>query len=356
MSQATVAQADIVEQKDILPPSAALMQMLDGHYLSQAIYVAAKLGIADLLKDTAKSNDELAQVTQVNPQFLYRILRALASVGIFAEVGDCYFELTPLAKYLQSDVPGSMRLPAILVGEEWHWQAWGNMFNAVKNGTSAFEYKFGTKISDYFTQNPEQGKVFFEAMTQYSTIINNAILEAYDFSSFSKLVDVGGGLGILLADILKANPAMTGILFELPPVAERAKQGDHFQTQELAGRYEIVGGDFLETVPSGGDVYILKQIIHNLSNDNAIKLLQNCYHAMPTNAKLLVIDPIIPPNNEPSFSKLLDLQMMVTHGAQVHTANEFHNLITKAGFQINNIIPTKSPCCIIESVKTDISH
>jgi hypothetical protein len=351
MTQAPVAPANSVNQQNALPPSEALMQMLDGHYLSQAIYVAAKLGIADLIKDGAKSTDELAKITEVNSQFLYRILRALSSVGIFTEVGERNFALTPLAKYLQSDVPGSMRLPAILVGEEWHWQAWGNMFGAVKNGTSAFEFRFGTKISDYFGQNPQQGKVFFEAMMTYSAIINSAILEAYDFSSFSKLVDVGGGLGTLLADILKANPSMTGILFELPPVVERAKQENHFQSQQIAGRYEIVGGDFLESVPSEGDVYILKQIIHNLNDENAVKLLQNCHHAMSTNGKLLVIDPVIPSNNEPSFSKLLDLQMMVTHGAQVHTANEFQYLMTQAGFQITNIIPTKSPCCIIECVK-----
>nr|QIS94338.1 Tjp4 [Symphyonema bifilamentata 97.28] len=350
MTQAPVAPANL-NQQNALPPSEALMQMLDGHYLSQAIFVAAKLGIADLLKDGTKSTDELAKVTEVNSQFLYRILRALSSVGIFAEVGDRNFELTPLAKYLQSDVPGSMRLPAILVGEEWHWQAWGNMFNAVKNGTSAFEAKFGTNIVDYFGQNPQQSKVFFEAMTTYSVIVNNAILEVYDFSAFSKLVDVGGGLGSLLTDILKANPQLTGILLELPPVIERAKQQNHFQTKEISGRYEIVGGDFLESVPSGGDVYILKQIIHNLNNDDAIKLLQNCHDAMSTNGKLLVIDPVIPSSNEPSFSKLLDLQMMVTHGAQVHTANEFQDILTKTGFQITNIIPTKSPCTIIESVK-----
>lgn len=351
MFQASVAQAEGLNQKNALPPPNVLMQMLDGHYLSQAIYVAAKLGIADLLKEGARSSDELAKATEANAQFLYRVLRTLSSVGLFAEVGDRCFELTPLAIYLQSDVPGSMRLPAILVGEDWHWQAWGNMFNAVKNGTSAFESKFGMKISDYFSQNPEQGTLFFEAMAKYSAIINNAILETYDFSSFSKLIDVGGGLGSLLASILKVNPQITGILLELPPVIERAKKENHFHTKELAGRYEMVDGDFLESVPSGGDVYILKQILHNLNDDNAIKLLQNCYRAMPTNGKLLVIEPVIFSSNEPSFSKLLDLQIMVTQGTQVYTVNNFQNLLTKAGFQITNIIPTQSPCCIIESVK-----
>lgn len=353
MSQTTVAQADIHNQENAIPPAGKLLQMIDSLYVSQSISVAAKLGIADLLKDGAKSIDELANSIDVNAQYLYRLLRALASVGIFAEVDNCYFELTPMAKLLQSDVPGSTRAAAILAGEEWYLQSWGNLFNAIKTGVSAFENKFEMKMPDYIAQNPESGKKLRDAIICYSLMINRAVVDAYDFSSISKLVDVGGGQGTLLAVVLKANPNMTGVLFGSPSANKHIKEENNFLAQELASRCEIVSGDFLESLPSGGDAYIFKQVIHNLDDDRAIKVLQNCYRAMPTNGKLLVVDPIIPPGNEPSFTKLLDVQMMVSNSsAHIRTANEFQELFTKVGFQVANIIPTQSPCSIIEGFKS----
>ena len=346
-----MSQVKVPNQKNAAPFPEKLMQMLTGQYITQAIYVVAKLGIADLFKDGAKSIDELAKLTEVNAEFLYRILRALTSHGIFVEVNNGYFEITSLAEYLQSDFPGSIRDVAILEGEEWLWQGWGNMLNALKTGVSGFESQFGMSVIEYLKQNPEQGKMFKAGLKAYSTMINNAVLDAYDFSSISKLVDVGGGYGTLLFTILKANSTMTGVLFDLPSVIERAKEGNNFQG-ELVGRYEMVSGDFFESVPGSGNAYILKQIIHNWDDEHAIEILKSCHQAMPIDGKLLVIDPIIS-SKEPSFATFLDLQLLITHsGARIRTANEFRELFTKAGFQLTKIIPTRSPCSIVEGFKS----
>ncbi|MCC5661240.1 acetylserotonin O-methyltransferase [Nostoc sp. XA010] len=348
-----MSQTVICNQNNALEHFDNLIQLLSGMYVSKAIYVAAKLGIADLLKDGAKSSDELAKATEVDAQFLYRLLRALASVNIFIEVGDRYFELTPLATYLQIDAFGSMRSMALAMGEDWNWQCLGNLFNAIKTGIPAFEHQFGMSMFDYFVEHPELGKNYYQAMTDYSEIINHAILDVYDFPTISKLVDVGGGYGALFTAILKANPAITGILFDLPSVIERAKKADFFHNKELAGRYELVGGDFFESVPSGGDIYIIKLAIHNWDDHRANKILQNCYQAMPPNGKLLVIEPVVPSGNERYFGvKLMDLQMLIgTDGGRERTADEFEKLFIEAGFRLTKVIPTKSSCSIVEGVK-----
>jgi hypothetical protein len=343
-------QVAITNQKNAALSPEKVMQLLTGQYITQAIYVVAKLGIADLLKDGAKRIEELALSVEVDAQFLYRILRALASHGIFVEVDHRCFEITPLAQYLQSDVPDSMRYIALLEGEEWLWQGWGNMLNAVKMGICGFEDKFGMSVGKYFQQNPKFFPTFKEALKTYSQIINNAVLEVYDFSSIVNLVDVGGGDGSLLFAILKANPLITGILFDVPYVIERIKEGNHFQSQ-LTKRYKIVDGNFFKSVPNGADAYILKQIIHNWDDEHALKIIQSCYQAMPMDGKLLVIDPIIS-SKEPSFATFLDLQLLITHsGARIRTANEYQKFFIKAGFELTNIIPTQSPCSIIEGFK-----
>lgn len=342
-----MSQASITHQKNTASPHEKLMQMLTGQHLTQAIYVVAKLGIADLFKDGAKSIDELAKLTEVNTQFLYRILRTLASHGIFVEVNNSYFEITSLAEYLQSDFPGSMRDIAILEGEEWLWQGWGNMFDAVKTGVSGFESQFGMSVIEYLKQNPEQFGTFQAGLKNYSTIINHAVLAAYDFPSGSKLIDLGGGDGSLLVSILETDATMTGVLFELPSVIARIQPSRHVATGGNK-RYEMVEGDFFTSVPTGGDIYVLKQIIHNWDDEQAIKILRNCYQAMPTNGRLLIIDPIVA-SQEPSFATFLDLQLLITHpGASIRTQDRLAELVEKAGLQVTNIITTQSPCTIIE--------
>jgi O-methyltransferase domain len=341
-----MSQANTIHQKNTAPSREKLMYMLTGQHLTQAISVAAKLGIADLLKDGAKSTDELAKSTGVNAQSLYRIMRALGSNGIFSEVDDGYFEINSLAKYLQSDFPGSIRDAAILEGAQWLWQGWGNMFDAVKTGISGFESHFGMSVIEYFKQNPEQFGTFRAGLNNYSTMINDAVLAAYDFPSGSKLIDLGGGDGSLLVSILETDATMTGVLFELPSVVARI-QSSHVATGGTK-RYEMLEGDFFTSIPTGGDIYVLKQIIHNWDDEQALKILRNCDREMSTNSRLLIIDPIVAAQ-EPSFATFLDLQLLITHpGASIRTQDRLAELVEKAGLQVTNIITTQSPCTITE--------
>ncbi|HBB35073.1 MAG TPA: methyltransferase [Cyanobacteria bacterium UBA8803] len=331
-----------------------LLQLICGKWVSQAIYVAAKLGIADLLKEGAKSSEELANSTGVDSQSLYRVLRALASMGIFAEGENRQFELTPLAEYLQTDRPSSLRAIAIMFGsEEWHWQPWGEILYSVKTGKPAFDQVMGMPVFEYLSQNPEAAKVFDQAMMGFTATFSAAIAQDYDFSSISHIVDVGGGQGGFLAGILKANPHLKGTLYDLPPVIEGAKQ--YLKTTELGERCQVAAGNFFESVPSNADAYILKSIIHDWDDERAIAILKNCHSAITEQGKLLLVEMVLPPGNEPFPGKFLDLEMLVmSTGGRERTEPEFRDLLAAAGFQLTNIIPTRSPLSVIEGVP--ISH
>jgi hypothetical protein len=337
-------QKDIKKQNTI-PPPVQLFEIATGFMKAQTIYVAAKLGIADLLKDGPKKVDELANIAGVHRNSLYRLLRALASIGIFAEKGDGNFELTPMASALQSDTPMSLRPYVLLLGDKSWWDPWSNLLHSVKTGEAAFDHIFGMSYSEYLETHPDIAKIFHECMTSVSQAHNPAIVGSYDFSSFQKIVDVGGGHGSLLTAILKANPALTGILFDLPHVVNSIETLD----VKISGRCEIIGGDFFEEVPSGGDVYILKQIIHDWSDELSIKILQNCHKAMTKKGRVLVIEAVIEPGNAQSISKFFDLHMLVTApGAKERTESEFRSLFNAAGFELSKITPTPSSFCIIE--------
>lgn len=331
-----------------IPPQLVMLQMVSASWISQSIYAAAKLGIADLLKDGSKNCDELAIATRTHTRSLYRLMRALASVGIFTESEPGYFNLTPLAACLQTDIPGSIRPFVIMLGEE-HNRAWGDLLYSIQTGTSAFEHLYGMQIFQYYAQNPEPAKIFDAAMTSFSSIENAETITSYDFSSIRKLVDVGGGHGSLIATILKANPTLQGILFDQPAVIAGAK---HLMTAEGVGeRCEIIAGDFFESVPSGSDAYILKHIIHDWDDERAITILKNCHRAMVDNAKLLVVEQVIPPDNEPFFGKFLDLNMLVMcPGGCERTENEYRVLFKAAGFQLTQIVPT-SNVSVIEGIR-----
>ena len=346
-----MSQPNNLNQPHSMPLPETLLQMLSGMWVSQSIYVAAKLGIADLLKQGAKTSEQLANDTDVDAQSLYRVLRALSSIGIFAEGENRLFELTPLATYLQSDSPSSMRAIAIMFGsEDWRWQTWGNILYSVKTGKSAFEHTKGIPIFNYFSQNPEAAEIFNASMTSFSTIHNAAIAASYDFSSIKTLVDVGGGHGGFLSAILKANPMMKGILYDLPPVIEGARQ--HLEVAGLQERCLEIQGNFFESVPSGGDAYMLKNIIHDWNDESAIAILKNCHRAMPDNGKLLLVETVIPSGNEPSVGKFVDIEMLLmTSGGRERTEAEFQNLFRAAGFKLTSITPTQSPLSVIEGVR-----
>jgi hypothetical protein len=337
------------EQESDAPASAQLLPMIFGYITSQAITVAAKLGVADLLVNGAKTADQLAQTTGVKPRPLYRLLRALASVGVFAEDSAGRFSLTPLADPLRSDAPDSLRAFAIFMGADWHWRVWSELSYSAETGQPGFERVYGKPYFDYLAKNPDPARIFNDAMTSFSASVSAAVIDAYDFTGIAKLVDVGGGHGLLLASILEKYPQMRGVLFEAPVVAEGA--GDVIKGRGLAGRCEIVGGDFFASAPAGGDAYIMKHIVHDWDDEHALTILKNCHQAMTENGKLLVVEMVIPEGNAPSLGKFLDLEMLLLLHSCERTEAEYRALFERAGFRSTRIVPTRMPHSVIEAIR-----
>ena len=329
-------------------PVVVLRELLNGMRVLQLIYVAAKLGIADLLKDGSKSADELASKVGAHPRALYRVLRALSGIGIFAEVGDRQFELTVLGELLQDQVPGSQRATAINNGEEGDWKPWGDLLNCVKTGDTPFNHVFGMDLWEYRTRNPEVGTIFNKMMSARTEQHANAVVEAYDFSGVNRVVDLAGGRGALIAAILKKYPDVPGVLTDLPAVANEAKA--FIESEGLEDRCEIISGDYFESVPSGGDIYILKSTIIDEEDNGVITILKNCHRAMGNHARLLIVDRIMPPHGSPSPAIVFDIQMMVTHGGQQRTEEEHRVLFEKAEFKLSRVLLTRSELSIIEGV------
>lgn len=344
------AQGSSQNSPEVSPPS-VMLQMMTSYRISQSIYVVAKLGIADLLKDGPKSSDELAASVRANPDALYRVLRALAGAGVFAEVDHRCFMLTPLARLLQTDVPGSFRGAAIFFGDDQNWRPWGELLYSVKTGKPAFEHVFGMGYFEWAFQHAEASDIFSAAAAATTRPESMAIVAAYDFSGFRTIVDVGSGKGSLMAAILKAYPRMGGVLFDHPQVIAGAR--DLLEREGVAARCELVAGDFFASVPEGGEAYLLKSIIHDWDDARAATILQNCHRAMKGQGKLLVIERLIPPGNEPSYVKLLDLQMMVLLGGRERTEAEYRALFAAVGFRLTRVIPTQTPTglSVIEAVR-----
>ena len=323
-----------------------LDQMITGYWVSQAIYAAAKFGIADFLKDGPRDVTDLAAETSTNAEALYRLLRALASVGIFAEGQPGEFSLTPLAEPLQSDVEGSKRALALMSGDE-QFRAWAEIEHSIKTGQIAFDHVFGQPIFDYLSQNPDKARIFDAAMTGIHGRETADVLEAYDFSGIPMLVDIGGGNGMNIAALLQRYPEMKGQLFDLPHVVERAEE--RIVAEGVADRCQIVGGDFFEAVPSDADAYFMRHIIHDWDDEKALTILRNCHAAMPQDGKLLIVESVIPAGNEPFGGKLLDLVMLLIPGGKERTEQEYRALLDQAGFELTRIVPTETELSVIEA-------
>ncbi|GAA6618061.1 methyltransferase [Scytonema sp. NUACC26] len=330
--------------------STSMLEMISSFWVSQTIYAAVKLGIADYLQEQPRTAGELAEMTNTHAPSLYRLLRALTSVGIFTEDENHRFGLTRLGETLCTDCPGSLRFFAMIQLGQEHYRAWGNLLHSIKTGEVAFDNLVGMNVWDYYVKNPENGKVFEQAMTNMTGSQIEAIMASYDFSELSLVVDVGGGQGSLLTTILKAYPELKGILFDTPTTIENVKPRLQANS-DVGNRCTAVSGNFFESVPSGGDAYLMKFIIHDWDDEKAIAILKNCYRVMPENSKLLLFETIIPLGNEPFFGKLLDINMLVMTGGRERTESEYQVLLQAAGFQLNKIISTPSPLSIIEAVK-----
>lgn len=325
-----------------------LRRLIVGYRLSQSIYVAAKLGIADLLKDGSKSVHDLAEATGTHAESLYRVLRLLASEGVFTELEQSRFELTPLAEALQSDAPSAFRARAIFDAEEGNWKAWGNLLHSVTTGESAFDYTFDGGLFDYFKLNLSAAESFDNLMAEQTMPWARAVVDAYDFSGVRTVADIGGGYGALVATILAANPTMQGILFDQPHVV--AGSSPTLDAAEVTDRCQIIAGDFFEIAPEGGDRYILKHILHDWDEDQCQIILRNLRRVMPTDGRLLIVEILISPGNEPDYGKYLDLNMLVLAKGRERSETEYRELLAKAGFAVSSVISTKSELSILECI------
>ena len=326
---------------------AALRRLANGFQVSQAIHVAATLGIADLLTDGARTSDDLAAATGTDARSLYRLLRALAAVGVFREEDGRRFALTELGDGLRSDAPEGIAGWAAFIGRPPYWQAWGDLLHSVRTGESAFRHVHGTDVWTYRAQRPEESATFDRAMMSHTRAANRALLDAYDFGRFGTLVDVGGGNGALLAGLLGAYPALQGILFDQPHVVAGAEEV--LRAAGVANRCRIIGGSFFDEVPAGGDAYVLKAIIHDWEDEESLAILRACRAAVPDGGSLLVIERELGPPNADPVAKLGDLNMLVNPGGQERTLDEFGALFEAAGFRLVSATPTAAGLSVIEA-------
>jgi hypothetical protein len=326
---------------------AVMMRMGSGFWLSQCIHVAARLGLADLLKDGPRPIADLAADTDTHAPSLYRMLRGLASVGVFAEDAQGRFGLTPLAEVLRSDVPGSMRAAAVMMGDE-HYRAWGDFLACVRTGQTAFDRVFGKPVFDYLAEHPEAARVFDAAMVSVHGAETAAMLDAYDFRGVGTLVDVGGGNGSLLIETLRRHGQMRGVLYDRPDVVERARA--YLEAAGLTERCTAVGGNFFESIPPGGDAYLMRHIIHDWDDEKSLTILKNCRKVIGQTGRLLVVESVIAPGNGPDFAKLLDLNMLVVPGGKERTEAEYRALYAAAGFRLARVVPTRAGVGVIEGL------
>lgn len=341
---------DPMPSRASLPPQVAMMQMITGKWVSQAIYAAAELAVADLLVEDEWPVEELARAVAADVDSLYRLLRALASVGIFHEGEDRRFRNNPLSATLRKDVAGSIRGFARLMGMDAAWKAWGEIVYSVETGRCAFERAAGKSAFDHIGETPSAAEVVNEAMTSLSALVAQAVLAAYDFSGATTIVDVGGGHGLLLASILAAYPEARGILFELPHAAEGARR--LLAAHGLAQRAEVAIGDALRSVPAGGDIYIMKHIVHDWDDARALRFMTNCSEAMRPGGTLLLVESVLTPPDVPHFAKLLDLEMLIMSlGGRERTEEEYRRLYGAAGLALTRVVPTDGPHSVIEGIK-----
>jgi len=330
-----------------LPPHVQITQMMTGFIPSRAIYVAAKLGLADLLKDGARDADDLAQATETHPGALYRLLRMLAGLGFFTEVTPRRFENAALGNALRADDPAMARAVALFFGSGASWAAWAELEKSVATGRSGFSLAHRMGVFDFFAQNADDAKVFNDTMIGFHGAEPAAVAKVYDGNGIERLVDVGGGTGNMITTILEANPDMKGTLYDLPHVTEEAIK--RVASLGLQDRCDVVSGSFFDEVPVG-DAYTMSHIIHDWDEASCLKILGHCKRANPE-AKVQLIEAVVPEGNEMDFAKLLDIVMLVyTEGGQERTEKEYAELFEKAGYRLEQIIPTETPVSVIEAV------
>ena len=328
--------------------SEELGRLVSGFHVTQTIHAAVELGVPDLLADGERTSDDLAQASGADPSTLYRLLRALASLGILHEAEGRRFSLTPLGQPLRGDVPGSMRGWVMLTGREYVWRSWGNLTNAVRNGENSFRALYGADVFEWRAEHPEESAIFDEAMMSLTAPSTAAVLAVYDFGRFGTIVDVGGGNGTLLASVLAAHPTLRGILFDQAHVVSGA--GSVLRAAGVADRCDVVAGSFFANVPAGGDAYVLKSIIHDWEDEESVAILRACRASMGPGAVVLLIERDLGGPNENPAAKLSDLNMLVMPGGRERSQQEYAVLFEQAGLRYTNMAVATTGHAVIEAV------
>src|SRR5215813_9428681 len=343
---ASVPSAQPMAAKIDAAPHAQLIEMAIAIWRARALYAAAALGLADLLADGPRTAEGLAADTKTHAPSLYRLLRALASCGLFREVQPGVFAATPLGAALQRDAPGAARATILTLAGDWQWKAWDRFLDSVRTGEPGLKKACGRSLFDFLGTNPDDGALFDEAMIGMHGALGPALLQVYDFSIFPTIVDVGGGSGRLLEILLGANERQSGILFERPATAALARA--RFCTSELAGRCQIVEGDFFRSVPSGHKAYMLSHVLHDWDDEQCVSILCNCRKAIAPQGRLLIIESVLPPGDSPHHGKMMDLLMLNVTGGRERNAAEFAELLRIAQFAVLRIIATSTHQSLVE--------
>jgi hypothetical protein len=337
-----------MRQPVMIPAPARMYELTSGTWVAQAVSAAAELGVADRLAAGPRTVEEIAAGIRAHPRALYRLLRALADVGVFEELEGRRFALTELGGVLRGDVPGSMRSWAMMVGRPFHRQAWTALADSVRTGDPAFELVHGQLGFDYFRDHPYDGGVLNDAMTAASARFIAPVVTSYDFGSAGTVVDVGGGHGALLAAVLAANPGMRGVLFDLPHVI--ASAGAPLDDAGVRDRCACAGGDFFDSVPSGGDVYLLSNIIHDWDDDRSARILANCAAAMNDGGRVVLGEAVLPDGPAPHPAKWIDLEMLVMGSGRQRTEEEYRGLFARAGLRLARVIGGHEVFSLVEAV------
>jgi hypothetical protein len=327
------------------PAHVGIFQLMSGAHVAGAVSCLAQLGIPDLVEAAPQSSEELAKQIGADPEALYRLMRATASVGVLSEGPDGKFSQTPMSTVLRSNATPSLRTFAIMGGREWHARGWSHLEYCVRTGKQALDNIYGAHIFDFLRQNPLEGQIFHDAMTEISMIDSPAVAEAYNFDGIRSIADVGGGHGLLLATILNRNPNLRGTLYEMPHVLEGAKNGP---LKPVLDRCTLASGDMFSSVPEGVDAYIMKHIIHDWPDERCLQILKACRKGVNPGGRLLVVDTVIQPGNDFSPGKFLDLQMLIFPSGCERTEKQFRDLFAAAGWRLTRIIPTAASDSIVE--------
>lgn len=341
---------DAPTEFDQSSPEWQVRMMAMGHLIPRCLFVAAELDLAKRLAQRAQIADELADAAGVHGPTLYRVLRALASVGVFKENGKRRFANTPLSETLRSDAPNSLRPWILMFGDETSWRSWGELSYSLKTGGPAFEHLYGMNCFEYMATDPVRSKTFDEAMSTVTWLTSDAMVQAYDFTNTKLLIDVGGGNGTLLCAILNANPKLRGIVFDLPHVQTSAI--NYIASQGLQVRSEFIAGSFFDSELPEADTYIVQRVLHDWDDAHCVRVLRACANAACQRARMLIAEAIIRPGNEAFVGKLMDLHMLVmTHGGRERTLEEYQALLSEAGWAYTRVVSTTSPYSMIEGVK-----